>query len=107
MYDLTTNPPLEAVEVALRSLRRNVNGGDPLRRIMIRGAAIQVLQGVLVDAPARHVDAALGSGAAHDGNAQGRAIALTDPEPWDEPVDGALLLTDLLDVFRRYLILPK
>jgi hypothetical protein len=28
-------------------------------------------------------------------------------DPWEEPVDGADLLDDLLEIFERYLILPE
>lgn len=37
--------------------------------------------------------------------AQGRAIELPDPEPWDKPVDGAELLSEITMQVRRYIIL--
>jgi putative DNA primase/helicase len=37
--------------------------------------------------------------------AQGRALEFTDPEPWDQPVDGAALLSELAGIFVRYLVL--
>lgn len=37
----------------------------------------------------------------------GREIALPEPEPWPEPVDGAQLLDQLVSTFARYLVLPK
>jgi putative DNA primase/helicase len=36
---------------------------------------------------------------------QGKPIELPDPEPWDEPVDGARLLSDIATEVRRYMIL--
>ncbi len=36
----------------------------------------------------------------------GSRIALVDPEPWPDLVDGAQLLTDLVDTFERFLGLP-
>ena len=37
---------------------------------------------------------------------QGRALALPDPEPWPEPVDGAELLAALRDAIAAYAIMP-
>ncbi len=37
-------------------------------------------------------------------NASG--LKLTEPEPWDDPVDGCRLLDDLVAAFQRYLALP-
>jgi hypothetical protein len=37
---------------------------------------------------------------------QGKALELTDPEPWPEPVDGAELLNNIAAVFRRFIVLP-
>ena len=36
---------------------------------------------------------------------QGQRLVLPEPEPWDEPVDGAALLDDLVRAFKRYLAL--
>jgi putative DNA primase/helicase len=105
---LGKKPNIDLVEDALRNLRHNLNGSDPLRRAAIREAAIKKLDAAGISASARMVDAALGAGPEKtDDRGQGRAIALADPEPWPEPVDGAILMNDLLDLFRRYLILPK
>lgn len=37
---------------------------------------------------------------------QGSAILLTDPEPWDDPVNGADVLDELVFTFTRFLALP-
>ena len=43
----------------------------------------------------------------HDGSeGAGSQIALTDPEVWPDPVDGAQLLADLVGTFERFLGLP-
>lgn len=44
------------------------------------------------------------SNTADDG--RGGAIVLDEPEPWEYPVDGDVLLDAVRDVFLRYLILP-
>ncbi|MBI4240257.1 MAG: DUF3631 domain-containing protein [Candidatus Rokubacteria bacterium] len=45
--------------------------------------------------------------AADEGGLQGRPLALCDPEPWPEPVDGALLANAILMGITRYVVLPK
>jgi hypothetical protein len=40
-------------------------------------------------------------------DAQGAPVLFPDIEPWPEPVDGALLLSDLADTCRCYAVLPK
>ncbi len=37
----------------------------------------------------------------------GQGLALSDPEPWPKPVDGAALLDELVATFRRFLDLPE
>lgn len=38
-------------------------------------------------------------------NPQGRAIELYEPEPWPEPVDGAVVLDEARQAIRRYVVL--
>ncbi len=45
--------------------------------------------------------------AADAGGLQGHGIVLQDPEPWPEPVDGALLANAILLGARKYVVLPK
>ncbi len=49
---------------------------------------------------------ALRNGRPDDEKLQGGALALADPEPWPEPVDGADLLDELASTYRRFLSLP-
>ena len=42
-----------------------------------------------------------------DAPGSGRVLALEDPEPWPEAVDGAALLDDLADVFPKFLVLSE
>src|SRR5690606_40013478 len=37
---------------------------------------------------------------------QGRELLCEDPAPWSEPVDGAVLLDEILGTLRRYVVLP-
>ncbi len=38
---------------------------------------------------------------------QGKALDLPEPEPWPAPVDGAALLDEIAETFRRFLALPE
>ena len=38
---------------------------------------------------------------------QGSAISWPEPDPWDDPVDGEKLLTELSDIASRYVDMPK
>ena len=41
-----------------------------------------------------------------DDHLQGRRIEWNEPEPWPEPVDGEVLLTDIAELIRRYVDMP-
>ena len=41
-----------------------------------------------------------------DGNRQGRALRLPEPEPWPEPVNGADVLTSASTIIRQYVVMP-
>jgi uncharacterized protein DUF3631 len=41
-----------------------------------------------------------------DGSKQGHAIAFPDPEPWPDPVAGAVFLDDLATAIRKHVVLP-
>jgi putative DNA primase/helicase len=42
-----------------------------------------------------------------DGKAQGRAVELFEPEPWDEAVNGAELLDAIASMIRKYVVLVE
>jgi putative DNA primase/helicase len=44
--------------------------------------------------------------AAEDDGRQGRPITYAEPEPWDEPVDGASLLDEIVATIARFMIMP-
>jgi hypothetical protein len=50
---------------------------------------------------------AASSGEDDDGGGQGRAIAFHEIEPWPEPVDGAVLLDQLVAQIERHVMLPR
>jgi Protein of unknown function (DUF3631) len=103
---LADSPPPAAVEAALRALAEATKGADPLRRAIIRNAAVNLLKARKVTSPAALVDAALGTSAPPETGGQGTVLTLNDPEPWPEPVDGAVLLDAIATVLTRYVVLP-
>lgn len=102
---LGSDPPAEAVQVAVRRLAMSVDGSDPIRRVAIRDGAIRRLRAAGVASPARYMDAALAETAGDEDapTGQGRTMALRDPEPWPDAVDGAALLDAIAGTVRRYL----
>lgn len=42
-----------------------------------------------------------------DGQGQGRAIKLYEPEPWNDPVDGASVLTEAYNVIMRHMVMRE
>jgi len=105
--DLTENTSLAKMEAALRSLVLTLEGVDPLRRTIIREAAVKKLEKIGVSAPAKLVDAAFQM--EKDGTPdqqQGQPVLCEDPEPWPEVVDGATLLDEIVVILKRFIILP-
>src|SRR5215510_11560988 len=105
--DLGARPPAEVLQERLRTLADGLAGADPLVRELVRAEAIARLTTLGVRTPARIVDAALNARSGHPGGAgSGRGLVFTDPEPWPEAVDGAALLDDLAQTYRRFVSLP-
>jgi putative DNA primase/helicase len=105
---LTNNPPPEVVEAALRRVGVSLNGADPLRRLSIRQAVIEILEKRNVAAPAKLVDAALRmTSDDEDAAGQGRPLQFPPIEPWPDTVDGAALLDEVASTFRRFVALPE
>ena len=74
---------------------------DPPRKARLR-AALKAVKGVsLAD-----VDAVYGKAAKDGDGLQGQAIEYEEPAPWESPVDGAALLSELSDTIRLFVDLP-
>lgn len=107
LLELGEDPPIEALETALRTLATAVDGEGRLRRATLREGAIRALSAARMKSPARLVDAALAvPDERSDDGRQGQAVVLSDPEPWPEPVDGAELLDELAATYARYVVQP-
>lgn len=96
---------VRAAEPCLRQLGEALRGSDSLQRATVRERAILALRDK-VSAPAHLVDAALTSGRSATPPGPGQALGFEDPEPWPEPVDGAVLLQDVAAVLKLYVALP-
>lgn len=101
---LGDDPPVDRVEAAARELVTLLDGADPTRRAAALVGAKRMARGF-----GAVIEAAFG-GAAVDGASdavQGGAVVLSDPEPWPGPVDGAVLLDEIVGAYRRFIVLPE
>ena len=107
--NLGSDPPLEAVEVGLRRYVELIGDCDPLRMAGAREEAIRTLKDAELAAPARLVDAAFQAArpASESAGGSGQTLTWDNPEPWSDPVDGAVLLEELVRTFSRFLTLPE
>ncbi len=94
-----------AIGDSLRQLAEALRGADPLTRGLARESALAALEGK-AKAPALLVDAALMLQQPPPAAGQGRTVEFSEPAPWPEPVDGAMLLADVAAAFTRYVALP-
>ena len=103
----------EAIQSALENLRELATGSEPGDLVFLRKGAVDALKdknGVGMghhDATAL-VGAVLPKGGQGKGEAKelhGHAIALTDPEPWPDPVTGEEVLAELVRTLAHYLAL--
>jgi hypothetical protein len=103
IVELTDQSGIDDVEGALRRLRRELIGADALREAAVRNEATKHLMSMGVQAPAQLIGAALSH---QDQEEKKHRIAFSEPEPWNQPVDGASLLDEIANVLCRFLILP-
>ena len=104
---------LKGVDAATDALRQLVHvlkktRADDLLRAGVREEAVNRLKEAGITASARMVDAALRARTSDgEDNGQGQRLLLTDPEPWDGPVDGADLIDEVARTIVRYVVLPE
>jgi putative DNA primase/helicase len=104
---------LGGVDASMDSLRQLVRllaeaKADGLLRAAVREEAVARLKSAGIKSPVVMVDAALlDHKVSADDTGQGQRLLLTDPEPWDLPVDGADLLAEVARTLARYVILPE
>jgi Protein of unknown function (DUF3631) len=98
--------PISAIETRLRVVADSVNGADPLRCQAVRSGAISKLKAAKVPGATQLVGAALGREDKADPG-KGRLMAFEEPDSWPDPVDGASLLDEIAEIYRRYVVLPS
>ena len=108
LKELGDEPELAKVESLTAELARTLSETKQLKVAVYREKYVRTLTGKL-SAPARFFDTALadslpGGGGSTDPE-QGRALTFAHPPPWPQAVDGAELLGDLKDAFRRFVVL--
>ena len=106
---LGSDPPADIVDAGLRRYVELVGAGDPLRMASARSEAVRTLKDAGLRAHGQLVDAAFKAArsASAPAGGSGQALAWEDPEPWSDPVDGAVLLEELVRTFSRFLTLPE
>src|ERR1700680_541922 len=99
---IEADAPLSQIEMALRSLAQFIQKADPIRRAMVREAAIRKLRAAEVSSPVALADIALGS----DIRGSLAPLPRNGVEPGPELVHGVLLLNDMARTLRRFVVLP-
>lgn len=104
---LADSPTSVDIEAALRIVVNSLAGVDGLKRATLRQETLSILKAKTVNGAAKLVDAAWALIADKGGTDGDRTDFLADPEPWPEPVDGAILLDIISDRLRRYMVITK
>jgi putative DNA primase/helicase len=104
---LQTGAEMDQVEKVLRELAAEIQGVDNLRRAAVRDAAIEQLKKIGFRSAGRMVDSALRLNSSDKDGKQGHALFFSEPELWPNPVEGRILLRDIVRFVRRFLVLPK
>jgi len=102
---LAKSSSLSEVEKALDNLRALLCDADPMRRALVREAALRKLQSISIKSPARIIDATLKQ--PEPEVEQSKLPFLEDPEPWDDEVDSRELLEDLHEIIGRFVIMGE
>jgi putative DNA primase/helicase len=98
---------VDDIGAALRQLVFIAKDQDSLGRAGLREAVIRRLKSIGVSSPAGLADAAFGDVLPErDSKPQGTAINFADPDPWPESVNMSIFLNDLVNHFKRRVILP-
>jgi putative DNA primase/helicase len=94
---------IDQIVASLKLLAIKIMELDKLQRAAIREECVKRLQQIDVRSPAALVDAAF----FNDGLvAADNPIAVVEPLPWPDSVDGAELLEDIASIFSKYISLP-
>lgn len=104
---LPDNVSPDDLESRLSRLAESVRHLPPLRRQLVRVAAVAALKAAKVSSPAKLIDAALRVAEPATTDASGRSPVVEDDAPWPDPVNTADLLDALTDCVRRHVVLTS
>jgi hypothetical protein len=97
--------PPSQIEAVLRSIARAIADADPIRRAVVRDAVIRRLRRAGVSCPTTLANVAFGPEKREKPERTLTAPVFPEVEPWSEPVQGGVLLSDMARTLRRFLVL--
>ena len=104
---LGENPPPDAIANTTRAVSEwRSKGAHPVDVEVVGIEFRKAMKAAGVDRVAALWDTTAPRRGASEDAGQGRALTLSDPEPWPEPVEGAGLLADLVEALKRFVVLP-
>jgi len=104
--DLTKDSEPESIHTAIHKFVAATANFDSTRLGLAKSEIIKKLNDIKVKGTGGLVRDAFKKPGRDDDSRQGGVLLLEDPEPWDHEVDGAQLLDEMTETFKRFLILP-
>ncbi|MCH7498569.1 MAG: DUF3631 domain-containing protein [Nitrospinae bacterium] len=104
--DLTKDSEPEPIHTAIYKFMAVTGNFDSTRLALAKSEIIKKLNDIKVKGASELVKGAFKKSAIEDDLKQGGVILLEDPEIWDHEVDGAQLLDEITETFKRFLVLP-
>ena len=92
------------IETALRHFKETIVDLDPIAQETYRDAAIRKLKEIGCSGASRMVSAAMPTRST-ESDMQGTAINLSDPPQWPEEVDGAILIEEIAQTIKRFIVI--
>ena len=96
-------PPLQ-IETVLRSVAGAIAGADPIRREVIRDALIRRLRRAGVSCPVTLANVAFRPQPREKASRTWTVPLFPNIDPWPEPVNGGLLLEDMVTTLHRFVV---
>ncbi len=99
--------PIQIIATAVRAFAERAATFDEMDLVLLRNEAVARLNANKIGKPAQLVDTALrerriGKRSTTSRASQGTSVPFADPDPWQDPVDGDALITELVGTVHRY-----